>query len=217
MSRALLFDLDRTLVDLQSFTDYGAAREDAARMAGDLADGAVPATDWSPDTQAVMALLVACSGDPRWDRVSEAIAVHEMAAVPRSTPMPRLAEAWALADGLPRAVVTLLPASVAREALLRHGLSTDDGLSLMGRRGDQRPKPAPDGLLAACAALGVPSSDAVMIGDSTWDLEAARAAGIPFIGVPTRPDALPAGTIVAADLYEAVREAISEASATSAG
>lgn len=210
MTAALLFDLDRTLVDVQSFTDYAAARLDAESLVGhERTLAAVPSTDWSSDTQATMALLVTYAGDPRWDAVSEAIAVHELAAVPRSTPMPTLTDAWTLSASVPRAVVTLVPEDVARAALAAHGVDASPGaLAVVGRRAGQRPKPAPDGLLSACAALGVDPADAVMIGDSTWDAEAAHAAGMPFIGVPFHPGSLPEGTPVARDLVSAVRLAL---------
>ena len=210
MTAALLFDLDRTLVDVQSFTDYAAARLDAEALVGhgrDLAD--VPATDWSNDTQAAMALLVTYAGDPRWSALSDAIAAHELAAVSRSTPMPTLAAAWSLSASVPRAVVTLVPEHVARAALAAHGVdAAPDALVVVGRRAGQRPKPAPDGLRSACEALGVDPARAVMIGDSTWDAEAAAAAGSRFVGVPVHPGALPPGTVTAPDLVSAVRLAL---------
>ncbi|MBI1376834.1 MAG: HAD hydrolase-like protein [Frankiales bacterium] len=209
MADAVLFDLDRTLVDLQSATDYAAALADARRVAGPLAADDAPATDWTHETRAAMALLVACSGDARWEAVSAAIAAHEAAALPRSVPMPGLHEAWALAAVVPRAVVTLLPEPVAREALARHGIAAGDAeLVVVGRRPDDRPKPAPDGLLRACVTLGVAPSAAVMIGDSSWDAEAARAAGTGFVGVPQSAAAFPEGTETAADLCAAVRRVL---------
>ncbi|MCX6460346.1 MAG: HAD hydrolase-like protein [Actinobacteria bacterium] len=207
MSRALLFDLDRTLVDIQSFTDYGSARRDAEVIIGTQSEISVPATDWSADTQAAMGLLVACSGNPLWQRVSDAIEHYEREAIPSSAPMPGLAEAWAACLEVPRAVVTLVPESVARAALHWHGIDTAD-LIVMGRRADQRPKPAADGLIAACTALGVDPRHAVMIGDSSWDLGAAEAAGTSFVGVPTRPENLPPGTRTADNLVAAVVAAL---------
>jgi HAD superfamily hydrolase (TIGR01509 family) len=44
-------------------------------------------------------------------------------------------------------------------------------------------KPAPDLLLFAARELGVESSRAWYVGDSIWDMQAARAAGMPAIGV----------------------------------
>lgn len=46
-------------------------------------------------------------------------------------------------------------------------------------------KPAPDPLLAFCDAVGVMPERAVMVGDSTHDLIAGRAAGMRTIGVLT--------------------------------
>jgi len=43
-------------------------------------------------------------------------------------------------------------------------------------------KPAPDMLLAACRRLGVPASDAILVGDTIVDAIAGQAAGIPVIG-----------------------------------
>lgn len=203
---ALLFDLDRTLIDLQTFTDYGAALRDVMDQAPQtVALG--PPTDWSSDTQAVMALLVAMAADPRWTRISERIERYECAALDRSTAMAGALDAWSLAEAGPRAVVSLLPERVVRAALDQHGLDVGTGTVIVGRRPDHRPKPAADGLLYACAELGIAAADAVMIGDSSWDLEAARAAGVGFVGVPTTPGVFPKDTVVASDVLEAVRRA----------
>jgi HAD superfamily hydrolase (TIGR01549 family) len=44
------------------------------------------------------------------------------------------------------------------------------------------PKPAPDLLLHALQRLGVAAGEAWMVGDSRYDREAARAAGVTFVG-----------------------------------
>lgn len=46
-----------------------------------------------------------------------------------------------------------------------------------------RRKPAPDAVLAALAALGVPPAGAVYIGDSDVDIATAAAAGLPCVSV----------------------------------
>ena len=46
-------------------------------------------------------------------------------------------------------------------------------------------KPAPDLVVAALRRVGGSAEDAVMIGDTPWDVHAARAAGVPTIGVLT--------------------------------
>jgi HAD superfamily hydrolase (TIGR01509 family) len=49
----------------------------------------------------------------------------------------------------------------------------------------EQTKPAPDLVLAAIEQLGDDGEKAIMIGDSTWDCEAAKAAGISSIAVLT--------------------------------
>lgn len=49
------------------------------------------------------------------------------------------------------------------------------------------PKPAPDSLLAFAGKVGVEPGAVAMVGDSTHDLEAGRAAGMVTIGVLTGP------------------------------
>lgn len=43
------------------------------------------------------------------------------------------------------------------------------------------PKPSPEGLLKACGLLGVTPAEALYVGDSPSDMQAARAAGMPFV------------------------------------
>lgn len=44
-----------------------------------------------------------------------------------------------------------------------------------------KPKPAPDGILHACALLGLQASDCVYVGDDKRDIDAGRAAGLKTI------------------------------------
>ena len=46
-------------------------------------------------------------------------------------------------------------------------------------------KPAPDLLLVGAAQLGVPPDGAWYVGDATWDMQAAAAAGMIGIAVRT--------------------------------
>ena len=48
---------------------------------------------------------------------------------------------------------------------------------------DHPSKPAPDMILAALAETGVDPQDAIMVGDTTYDMEMAKAAGVRAIGV----------------------------------
>jgi phosphoglycolate phosphatase len=103
--------------------------------------------------------------------------------------------------GLRIAVVTNKQQRFA-EALLRlRGLRPWVDLVIGGDTCPRR-KPDPQPLLHACSTLGVLSSQAIMIGDSINDVQAARAAGIPVLCVPygynegNDPRALPCDAIV---------------------
>jgi histidinol-phosphate phosphatase family protein len=81
-------------------------------------------------------------------------------------------------------------------------------------------KPEPGLVLAAAAALGVPASRCVVIGDIGSDVAAARAAGARAVLVPTavtRPDEVQAAWAVAADLPSAVELALAMVDSPGAG
>lgn len=180
----ILFDLDRTLIDVQTYTDYGAAMNEVESLLGGWSDPPTPPTGWDHPTRRAMGVLVALTGDSRWQQVSDLIESYERAAVERSVMMPGVGEALAATRPNPRAVVTLLPPETARVVLRHHGLDAYIDLDLLvGRRTDLAAKPAPDQLLEGCRLLGVEPTETVMIGDSTWDAVAAEAAGCGFVGV----------------------------------
>ncbi|MEI2764345.1 MAG: HAD family hydrolase [Dermatophilaceae bacterium] len=205
-TRAILFDLDRTLVDVQSFSDYPGALARVEERIRTWQEPPTPPSGWDGPTQRAMGVLLALWGDPRWAEISAIIDEAEAAGVARSVAMPGLAAALRLSDGMPRAVVTLLTASVAREVLGRHGIGIE---LVIGRRPDLAAKPAGDMLLAAAAQLGVTPAQATMIGDSPWDQAGAAAAGCPFVGIDTDGRAeFAAGCPVVPTVAEAVRAAL---------
>ncbi len=66
-------------------------------------------------------------------------------------------------------------------------------------------KPHPAMLLAALAETGVEARDAVMVGDTTYDMEMAAAAGVPFLGVGWgyhRPDRLTGAATILTDFRD---------------
>jgi HAD superfamily hydrolase (TIGR01509 family) len=64
-------------------------------------------------------------------------------------------------------------------------------------------KPAPDLVSTALQKAGASPEDAVMVGDTTWDVEAAGRAGVPTIAVRT-------GGFAGAELEEAGAKAVFE-------
>lgn len=80
--------------------------------------------------------------------------------------------------GWPLACVTNKPTRYAQELLVRLGLNGFFAFTL-GGDAVNRKKPDPLPLWVACRQLGVQPSRVVMIGDSSNDAQAARAAGCP--------------------------------------
>lgn len=80
--------------------------------------------------------------------------------------------------GIASAVVTNTASGLARETIRGAGLEPD---AIVGTS-DAPEKPDPGMLLLACERLGVKPEQALMVGDSRFDRDAAKAAGIRFVG-----------------------------------
>lgn len=80
--------------------------------------------------------------------------------------------------GMALAVVTNTPGRAARAVLEHAGLEPD---VLVGADAVPRSKPAPDMVVEACRRLGVDAAEVVMVGDSEFDRQAARAARVAFV------------------------------------
>ena len=189
---AILFDLDGTLLDTagdialalsRAFADHGhpapppaAVRRMIGKGAPVLVERAVAAQglDLAPAGQA--ALLERFFH--HYGRLQE---LDECAAQPY--PGAREALVALHAAGLPLGVVTNKYHRFATGLLQRLDLA---GYLRVVVGGDtcERRKPDPMPLLHACAQLGVAPSTALMVGDSSNDVDAARAAGMPVVLVP---------------------------------
>lgn len=82
--------------------------------------------------------------------------------------------------GFGQALITNTPSPLAREILAKAGLELD---AVVGGTDVPEAKPAPDMVREACRRLGVSAGEAFVVGDSRYDSEAARAAGMRFVGV----------------------------------
>ncbi len=82
--------------------------------------------------------------------------------------------------GLLSAVITNSQSSTSRATLEAKGLIPH---ALVGEDDVARPKPAPDMVFRACEALGVSPWEVLVVGDSTYDRQAAAAAGSLFVGL----------------------------------
>ncbi len=90
------------------------------------------------------------------------------------------------ARGLRQAVITNTPSPLAREILRAASLELDE---VVGGTDVPNAKPAPDMVIEACRRLGVACADALVVGDSRYDREAARGARVRFVGLRTEGDA----------------------------
>jgi phosphoglycolate phosphatase len=187
---AVLFDLDGTLLD--SAPDLAAA---ANAMLAELGraprDPRVIATYIGKGIPKLVERTLTGSLDAAADSALFARALpiyeHHYAAESgrRSVPYPGVIEGLrALHDaGLPLACITNKAERFTLDLLQRTRL---DGFFAVVVCGDTvvRKKPDPEPVLTACARLDVRPADALMIGDSANDVQAARAAGCPVWCVP---------------------------------
>ncbi len=178
--RLVIFDLDGTLVD-SSEPIVEAILAQAAAEGLPLPDrawacsriGHPPLETWaelgSPDPQATQAGF-------------------------RSRVLPTLAERTEVLPGTASTLATLARTDlVLAVATSRNSQSAVETLAHLGLDGPfaciagrdrvEHPKPAPDLLLWVLERTGFAPHEALMIGDTTADVEAARAAGMPCWGV----------------------------------
>jgi HAD superfamily hydrolase (TIGR01509 family) len=129
-----------------------------------------------------------------------------------------LAGARALIEDLKAAGHIVVLASSAKPEELEHYLTLLDARSLVDAWTDsgdvEKTKPEPDLVVAALEKADAKPSDAVMIGDSTWDCLAAKAAKVRSIGVLTggfsREELLEAGASEVFDTVEDLRQGLAD-------
>lgn len=216
---AIVFDKDGTLFDFAAtWNDFTKSliqdlsrgqqqvADDLARVLGfDLKAGA-----FHPDSIAIASSNIEIAGAmaPFVDHMTAAELEQHLAISATSA---TLSEAVPLADFLDEllargkvlGVVTNDAELSARHQLERSGV-LDRFAFVAGCDSGHGAKPDPDPLLAFCRAVGVDPARTVMVGDSSHDLEAGRAAGMHRIGVLTglaqRNDLEPLADVVLPDI-----------------
>ncbi len=181
MTGALLLDLDRTLVDVETHVDYAAALAELDAAFPEAMAAATPeTTGWGSHTKEVIARLVGLAGSPAYAVAAAIVGRHELAGAPQSRPMPGLDEFLTATAARRRAIVTLLGPEATELVLQLHGIAVD---VVVARRPDLKPKPFPDQVEEGLRRLGASAETATMIGDSATDRQAARTAGVAFVAV----------------------------------
>jgi HAD superfamily hydrolase (TIGR01509 family) len=182
---AFLFDLDGTLVD--SVYQHVLAWREALEAVG------ISLSVWRIHRRIGMsgglllrALLRETGREVTPEEVQRIQEQHAEAfarLLPQVRPLPgarELLEALTRA-GIPWAIATSGRRDVARPLL--ELLGVDEGIPVITREDVQYAKPDPDLFLAAAARLGVPIPECVVVGDSVWDMLAARRAGALSVGL----------------------------------
>lgn len=104
----------------------------------------------------------------------------ELEAARRSVPNDGAEEtlAWLGARGIRCALITRNCMASIREAMKNfRGVSAGDFAAVISRESPYRPKPHPDGILAAARELGAEPGEILVVGDFVFDVEAGAAAG----------------------------------------
>jgi HAD superfamily hydrolase (TIGR01509 family) len=195
MTRAILFDIDGTLVD----SNYLHVEAWSHGFAG----AGLEVDQWKVhrhigmDSDQLLETLVPDATEPQLEQAKTLNSAFYTDLMPRLRVFAGAREKIA---ELAKAGFTVVLATSAPDdelEVLRELLGVDEHLAVVTSAGDvDTAKPAPDLLHVALERAGVEASDAVMIGDSVWDMIAATRAGVRGIGVLT-------GGVSAAELRDA--------------
>jgi HAD superfamily hydrolase (TIGR01509 family) len=182
---ALLFDLDGTLID--SVYQHVLAWQEALTSFGiELSVWKIHRRIGMSGGLFVTALMRETGGSLSTGQIRELNLAHAEAYGRRRDTVRPLPGARELLAALTRhdvtwAIATSGLALAARPALDMLGLPADT--PLITRDQVRHAKPDPDLFLAAAARVGVDIGNAVVVGDSIWDLLAARRAGALGVGL----------------------------------
>ena len=183
LPRAVLFDVDGTLVDTnylhvvtwwQAFAQggyYVPMRDihQAIGMGSDqLLDWLLPG-DRDKGADSALRTSQAALFATYWSRLRP---------LPGAVDLLRACKAQGLA------VVLASSAGQAESGVLRAALDAEDAIDDATFSGDvERSKPAPDLVQVALEKAAVPPGQAVFVGDTVWDVRSSRKAGVPCIGL----------------------------------
>jgi len=206
VARVWLFDFDNTLAALESQVDWVASRrvlEDFLRSAGvgDAIFRAFPARNLPLYNALLLRLLesrardspVLAAGTDTAALVrsaSDIIERYELRGVARAAELPGTTELLGGLDArdCPVAIVTSNSSRTVTRWLELHGLTRQVDV-IVGRDSLLPLKPAPDMVLRALELCCGTASEAVLVGDSEADLQAAHAAKVEFLGIAGSVDA----------------------------
>ncbi|MEX2140485.1 MAG: HAD family hydrolase [Pirellulales bacterium] len=182
---AFLFDLDGTLVD-SVYQHVLAWREAMAEVGVELAVWTIHRRIGMSGGLMANALLRETGHAVTAEEAARLRRLHAEAyarLAPQIRPLPGAREllAYLSEAGVPWAIATSGRLESARPTL--ELLAVPAGVPIVTRDQVEHAKPDPDLFLAAAEQLGVPIADSVVVGDSVWDLLAARRARALGVGL----------------------------------
>ena len=177
----VLFDLDGTLIDSGPIIVASMKHAAVTVLGREVDEALLTAAIGGPGLVAQMEAL-----DP--DRVDELVAAYRE----HNEPLHDELEAfWEVAEVLPRlrsggrrlGIVTAKRLVTVRLAFDRLPGLEENFEVLVGADDTERHKPEPDPLLEALSRLGAEPREAAYVGDSPFDVRAAKAAGVHAVAV----------------------------------
>jgi len=177
----VLFDLDGTLIDSGPI------------IMASMRHASVTVLGQEPDEERVRAAiggpgLIAQMRDLDPDRVDELVEVYRAHNEPLHATLESFEGVFDMLAELDRrghrlGIVTAKRVATVRLALDRFPLLDDLTEVLVGAEDTERHKPEPDPVLEALRRLGAAPGDAAYVGDSPFDIRAAKAAGVLAVAV----------------------------------
>jgi pyrophosphatase PpaX len=199
----VLFDLDGTVIDSGAIILASMRHAAETVVGGSYTDEQLMAAVGGPGLEAQMQAL-----DP--DRVDELVRVYRAHNEPLHETLALCAGMDTVLDALKERGHTLGIVTAKRRATVELAFARVPVEHLfdvvVGGDETERHKPDPAPLRLALERLGVRAEDAAYVGDSPFDMQAARAAGLFAIGVAWggihSPDALVDADVVVAEARE---------------
>jgi HAD superfamily hydrolase (TIGR01509 family) len=182
---AFLFDLDGTLVD-SVYQHVLAWREAMAGVGLELAVWTIHRRIGMSGGLMANAILRETGHAVTAEEAGRLLQLHaeayaRLSAQIRPLPGARELLAYLSGAGVPWAIATSGRIESARPTL--EALGVPGGVPIVTRDQVEHAKPDPDLFLAAAERLGVAAEDSVVVGDSVWDLLAARRARALGVGL----------------------------------
>ncbi len=189
MAVAAVFDIDGTLVTFK-FDAQGTRRALLAELAARGVD--TSGLDVTSTTQMILdaAKTRMASRDGGYEdyrrRAFDILDSFELKDISSTKPLPGMREALVSLKerGVRLAVLTNSGRKAATVSLTVAGL-LDFFEFILTRNDTEKMKPSPEGLLQAVALLSLPKGDVYYVGDTPYDVMAAKGAGVKIVSVAT--------------------------------